>query len=46
MHFDTKSYLKSTRNHTDKHALNDIAVHQVWLGGCWTGLGYVLGDKL
>jgi hypothetical protein len=22
MHFDTKSYLKSTRNHTVKHALN------------------------
>jgi hypothetical protein len=21
MHFDTKSYLKSTRNHTAKHAL-------------------------
>jgi hypothetical protein len=24
MHFDTKSYLKSTRNHTAKHALNHI----------------------
>ena len=22
MHFDTKSYLKSTRNHTAKHALS------------------------
>jgi hypothetical protein len=22
MHFNTKSYLKSTRNHTAKHALN------------------------
>jgi hypothetical protein len=22
MYFDTKSYLKSTRNHTAKHALN------------------------
>jgi hypothetical protein len=23
MHFDTKSYLKSTRNYTAKHALDD-----------------------
>jgi len=23
MHFGTKSYLKSTRNHTAKHALSD-----------------------
>ena len=24
MHFDTKSYLKSTRNHTAKHALSPM----------------------
>ena len=24
MHFGTKSYLKSTRNHTAKHALDDF----------------------
>jgi hypothetical protein len=28
MYFDTKSYLKSTRNHTAKHALKDSQVHQ------------------
>jgi len=24
MHFGTKNYLKSTRNHTAKHALNEL----------------------
>jgi hypothetical protein len=27
MYFGTKSYLKSTRNHTTKHALNAISDH-------------------
>ena len=26
MHFDTKSYLKNTRNHTAKHILNGLGV--------------------
>jgi hypothetical protein len=29
MHFDTKSYLKSTRNHTVKHALRRLVSIQV-----------------
>jgi hypothetical protein len=29
MHFDTKSYLKSTRNHTAKHALSMVA-NSIW----------------
>jgi hypothetical protein len=29
MHFGTKSYLKSTRNHTAKHALTPIFVFTI-----------------
>jgi hypothetical protein len=30
MHFGTKSYLKSTRNHTAKHALNLTYWDNMW----------------
>ena len=31
MHFEIKSYLKSTRNHTDKQALNGFAEEGIYL---------------
>jgi hypothetical protein len=33
MHFDTKNYLKSTHNHTVKHALTHKAGHRLLIKG-------------